>query len=203
MILPPGYDKDKVPAGFIAMPSDTYQGYALLRSVLKSGSEADVAQAVTYAKRIKVYPLAQADNPPPTVFVDAADVVFDSTIPYDLRFFESLDQMVQAEPWLERDKAMIDQLKTIGIERGKPFAPDAKTQQILNGAVKEAKAWFEARYDALPPFSIRRIAVKCFRAFGIAGIGCLSRVRASLRDRRLGLPSMGSEEWSGTIYSAS
>jgi hypothetical protein len=152
VILPPGYDKDKVPAGSIAMPSDTYQGYALLRSVLKSGSEADVAQAVTYAKRIKVYPLAQAGNPPPTVFVDAADVVFDSTIPYDLRFFESLDQMVQAEPWLERDKAMIDQLKTIGIERGKPFAPDAKTQQILNGAAKEAKAWFEARYDALPPY---------------------------------------------------
>ena len=36
--------------------------------------------------------------------------------------------MVQAEPWLERDKAMIDPLKTIGIERGKPFNPDAKTQ---------------------------------------------------------------------------
>ena len=37
-------------------------------------------------------------------------------------------RMVQAEPWLERDKAMIDPLKTIGIERGKPFKPDAKTQ---------------------------------------------------------------------------
>ena len=60
--------------------------------------------------------------------------------------------MVQAEPWLERDKAMIDPLKTIGIERGKPFDPDAKTQQILTGAIREAKAWFEARYDTLPPF---------------------------------------------------
>ena len=37
--------------------------------------------------------------------------------------------MVQAEPWLERDKAMIDPLKTIGIERGKPFAPSAKTTE--------------------------------------------------------------------------
>jgi hypothetical protein len=152
LILPPGYDKDKVPAGYIAMPSDTYQGYALLRSVLQSGSEADVAKAVAYAKRIKVYPLSQAANPPPTVFVNASDVVFDSTIPYDLRFFESLNEMVQAEPWLERDRAMIDPLKTIGIERGKPFKPDAKTQQILNAAIQEAKAWFEARYDTLPPF---------------------------------------------------
>ena len=152
LILPPGYDRTSIPAGYIAMPSDTYQGYALIRSVPKSGSEADIAKAVAYARRIKAYPLAQAANPPPTVFLDASDVVFDSTIPYDLRFFEALDRMVQAEPWLERDKAMIDPLKTVGIERGKPFAPDAKTQQILTGATREVKAWFEARYDTLPPF---------------------------------------------------
>lgn len=152
LILPPGYDRGKMPAGYIPMPSDTYLGYALIRSVLKSGSDADVAKAIAYARRMKLYPLSQAANPPATVFVDAADVVFDSTIPYDLRFFETLDRMVQAEPWLERDKAMIDPLKTIGIERGKPFQPDAKTQAILNAAVQEARAWFEARYDTLPPF---------------------------------------------------
>jgi transposase len=71
------------------------------------------------------------------------------------------------------------------------------------GAVRTVIEATGAKLMLLPPFSIRRIAVKCFRAFGIAGIRCLSRVRASLRDRRLGLPSMGSEEWSGTIYSAS
>jgi hypothetical protein len=152
LVLPPGYDKYKVPAGYIAMPSDTYQGYALLRSVLKSGSDPDVAKAVAYSKRVKLYPLSQAANPPPTVFIDAADVVFDCSIRYDPSFFESLNQMVQAEPWLERDKAMIDQLKTIGIERGKPFQPDANTQQILNGAIQEAKAWLDARYDTLPPY---------------------------------------------------
>jgi hypothetical protein len=152
LILPPGYDKDKVPNGYIPMPSDTYRGYALLRSVLKSGSDADVAKAVTYSKRIKLYPLSKAADPPPTTFVDASDLLFDSTIRYDLSFFESLNQMVQAEPWLERDKAMIDQLKTIGIERGKPFKPDAKTQQILNDAIQEAKAFLDARYDKLPPY---------------------------------------------------
>ena len=67
-------------------------------------------------------------NPPETKFVDAIDVVFDSTIPYDLRFFEALDRFVQREPWLDRDRAMIDPLKTIGIEKGKPFKPDEKTQ---------------------------------------------------------------------------
>ncbi len=152
LILPPGIDTAKVPDGYIAMPSDTYQGYALLRSVLQSGSEADVAKAVTYSKRIKLYPLSQAADPRPTIFVDASNVLFDSTIRYDVSFFESLNQMVQAEPWLERDKAMIDPLKSIGIERGKPFQPDAKTEHILNDAIQEAKAWLDARYFTLQPY---------------------------------------------------
>jgi len=152
LILPPGY-KDNVPAGYIPLPSDTYEDYALLRSIPKSGSEADVAKAVAYGKRIKLYPLAQAAAPPATIFVDAVDVVYDSTIPYDLRFFESLNRIVQAEPWLERDKAMIDPLKSIGIEKGKPFGPDAKTKAVLNDAAREAHEWLVARYEAsLSPY---------------------------------------------------
>jgi hypothetical protein len=147
LILPPGY-KEQVPNGYIALPSETYRGYALLRSILRGGSDADVAKAVAYGKRVKLYPLSQASNPPPTVFVDAIDVVFDAAIPYDLRFFQSLNGIVQNEPWLERDKAMIDQLKSIGIEKGKPFNPDPKTQDILTAAAREAQAWFEFKYEA-------------------------------------------------------
>jgi hypothetical protein len=146
LILPLGF-KGKVPDGYIVLPSDTYEGYALLRSNLNSGSAADIAKAVAYGKRIKLYPLAQAGNPPATGFVDAADTVFDSRIPYDLRFYQSLDHFVQHEPWLERDKAMIDQLKSIGIEKGKPFNPDAKTRDVLNEAAGEAHAWIEAQYE--------------------------------------------------------
>src|SRR6476619_4906516 len=97
LILPPNHSA-AVPDGYIALPSPNYQGYALLRSILNSGSDADVAKAVAYGKRIRLYPLSQAANPPPTTFVDAIDVVFDATIPYDLRFFESLDRVVQIEP---------------------------------------------------------------------------------------------------------
>jgi hypothetical protein len=160
LILPPGYTA-AIPGGFIALPSPNYQGYALLRSILKSGSDADIAKAVTYAKRIKLYPLSQAANPPPTTFVDVIDVVYDSTIPYDLRFFQSLDRVVQTEPWLPRDKVMIGMLKSIGIEKGKPFAPDAKTQEILNSAAREARALLEIRYEGMfkPYFDISRWAL--------------------------------------------
>jgi hypothetical protein len=148
LILPP-HHQGVAPDGYITLPSANYQGYALLRSLLKSGSKTDVNAAVVYGKRIKMYPLSQAANPPETVLLDAIGIVYDSTIPYDLRFFQSLDRFVQQEPWLTRDKAMIDQLKSIGIEKGKPFSPDEATQRILNAAAGEAHAWLDLKYETM------------------------------------------------------
>ena len=145
LILPPGHD-GKVPAGYIVLPSLTYKGYALIRSVLKSGSEEDLAKAVEYGKQMKIYPLSQAQNPPPTVYVDAAGVLYDATITYDIRFFESLDRIVQYEPWLERDRTMIDKLRMIGIEKGKPFAPDSAHTKLLNEAAAQGFAFIDGMY---------------------------------------------------------
>lgn len=146
LILPPGY-AGKVPTGYLPLQSSTFQSYALLHSILKSGSEDDIAKAVSYGMRIKVYPLSQAAHPPETQFVDMLEIVFDSTIPYDLRFFQSLNRMLQYEPWLVRDKAMIDPLKTIGIEKGKPFQPDVVHQDALQRAATEAHAWLDVNYE--------------------------------------------------------
>jgi hypothetical protein len=152
LVLPPGY-REKVPGGYIPVPSDTYQVYTLARSILKSTSDTDVAKAVAYGKRMRIYPLSQAASPRPTVFIDMVDVVYDATIPYDLRFFQSLDRIVLLEPWLERDKIMIDMLKSIGIEKGRPLSPDSKTQALLDRAAREAQAWRAARYESgFPPY---------------------------------------------------
>jgi hypothetical protein len=153
LILPPDY-KATVPEGYVPLQSDTYGGFALFRSNLVSHSDVGIAKSVAYGKRVKVYPLSQAaipGGPPPTKFTDAMDVVFDSTIPYDLRFFQSLDRIVQSEPWIQRDRAMIDPLRSIGIEKGKPFHPDLKTTEILNAAAREAKDWLEQQYDTSLP----------------------------------------------------
>ena len=152
LMLPPGY-KEQVPTGYAALQPNTWGSYALIRSNLKSHAEADVAKSIAYAKQVKVYPLSQASNPPATVFTDVKDVLFDSTIRYDASFFTHLDRMVQSEPWLGRDRAMIDQLRSIGIEKGKPFAPDAAMKQVLADGIGDAHAWMAAKYDAgLPPF---------------------------------------------------
>ncbi|MGC3971120.1 MAG: DUF1254 domain-containing protein [Pirellulales bacterium] len=152
LILPPGY-KGKTPEGFIVLQSDTFGGYALLRSNLASHADADVAKSVEYGKRLKIYPLSKADKPAETIFTDAKDELFDSTIPYDLRFFQSLNRIIQSEPWLIRDKAMIDSLKTIGIEKGKPFQPNTKTVEIMNAAAAEAHAILNEKLEVgFPPF---------------------------------------------------
>lgn len=148
IILPPGYDKT-IPAGYIPMQSDTYRGYALLRSVLKSGSDADVKAAIDYGKRVKLYPYGTSTE---TVFVDASKEVYNSAIVYDATFYDRLNEIVQQEPFLERDRAMIDPLKTLGIERGKNFTPDARTKEIMNAAAVQARAYLINLYENTPSF---------------------------------------------------
>jgi hypothetical protein len=152
LILPPGY-KGEPPKGYIPLQSDTFGGYMLFRANLKSHSDADVQASIAYGKGMRIYPLAQAANPPATIFTDVKDADFDSTIRYDASFFDHLNRIVQNEPWLTRDKAMIDQLKSLGIEKGKPFQPDDATKALFASAAQEAHVWLEAKYDVgLPPF---------------------------------------------------
>jgi hypothetical protein len=148
VIVPPGYDGE-VPADCIVLRSDTFHCYALVRSVLSGGSDAEIERAVAYARRIKLYPLSAAESPPDTVWIDATDTLFDAAIPYDIRFFRALHAIVQEEPWLDRDRAMIDPLKAIGIEQSRPFEPDEPTVAILEAAITEAHEWLDTNYESL------------------------------------------------------
>lgn len=153
LILPPGYDAP-IPDGFIPLRSETKAGFAILRSNLKSDSDADVAAAVDYGTRARLYRLDAAENPPPTAYVDASGKEFDSTIPYSRDFFTNLNRVVQSEAWLARDMAMIDQLASLGITKGKPFQPDSVTGEILDKSAEQAQEWLEQRYVKFftPPY---------------------------------------------------
>jgi hypothetical protein len=152
LVLQPGFGGAK-PDGYIPLQSDTFAGYMLFRSNLHSHGDADVLASIAYGKRMKVYPLAEAVNPPATIFSDVKDIDFDSTIRYDASFFDHLNRIVQTQPWIDRDRVMIDSLKSLGIEKGKPFNPSDSMKALMTSAVKEAGAWLEMKYDAgLPPF---------------------------------------------------
>ena len=148
LILPPGY-KEKIPTDYFPMQSDTYLGYSLLRIVLKSNDEKGVKDAVAYSKRIQLYPFSQAGKSPKTSWVDASSKEYNSLIPYDFNFYESLNRVVQDDIWLTKDQAMIDPLKYIGIEKRKPFSPDSRRKEILTAAIGDAKVWFKSRFEDL------------------------------------------------------
>ncbi len=152
VVLPPGY-KDKVSAGYLPLQSDTLGGYMLFRANLKSHSDADVAASIAYGKQMRVYPLSAAEHPPATVFTDVKDIDFDSTIQYDSTFFDHLNNIIQSEFWIDRDRVMIDQLAGLGIEKGKPFQPGDDTRALLTSAAQDARTFLYAKYDAgFPPF---------------------------------------------------
>jgi hypothetical protein len=152
LILPPDH-KGPAPPGYIALPAATYYGYALLRSIPADGSDEAVASASAYGRRVRLYPLAQAERPPATVFHDAADVLYDAAIPYDWRFFQILDRFVQREVQLTRDKVMHDELRSIGLEKGVALDLDEPMKLLLSTAAADARALLDARYDgAFTPY---------------------------------------------------
>lgn len=53
LVLPPGYT-EKAPDGYIPLQSDTFGGYMLFRSNLKSHGDVDVQKSIAYGKRMKV-----------------------------------------------------------------------------------------------------------------------------------------------------
>ena len=119
-----------------------YEGQSLTSFKMEAGGL--IAGMVLFILGLKVYPLSQAASPPDTVFVDAIDVVFDATIPYDIRFFQSLDRMVQYEPWLERDRAMIDLL-----------SPSASKKARLSTLTRRPRKYSATPSPKLTPTSSR------------------------------------------------
>src|SRR6267154_4170117 len=141
LLLPPDF-KGETPPGYFALRYPTYNGYALYRAIRNGTTDADAAAALALVKKLRVYPLAQAANPPEQRFIDIYGKTFDGIANFDESFFESLNRVVQEEPVLPRDLITMGMLKSIGIEKGKAFKPDAATQTILRSAAQEAKAQF-------------------------------------------------------------
>jgi hypothetical protein len=152
LLLPPGYD-DPVPDGYFAVRFNTYNGYSILRAIPVTTSEADVAKALGLVKKMRMYSLTQAANPPEQRYVDMAGKLFDGVTRFDDTFYESLARVVNDEPVQARDMVAMGQLQSIGIEKGKEFKPEAATREILKQAIIEAHAGFITSVMNLPQFA--------------------------------------------------
>ncbi|MDP2784774.1 MAG: DUF1254 domain-containing protein [Sulfurimicrobium sp.] len=151
LALPPDY-KGEVPAGYIALHSRTYDVHMLFRSIPTDEGDEGWKAAVQYAKTLKFYPLSEAAAPKPTEFVDATSKPFSGTPHFDLSYFDYINQTVQEEPLFEHDKVMFGLLASIGIQKGKPFKPDAKTAAIFDRAARDAKLYLIHKMETMESF---------------------------------------------------
>jgi hypothetical protein len=132
LFVPPGYT-GAVPEGYIVVRPSTFSNWVPWRSFLVDG---DPRPGVDLVKRFtKIYPLSAAGNPPPPLnFVDMSGKPFNTVSPADYGFWDLLNQVVQEEPSASLDPVRLGFYASIGIEKGKPFAPDERMKKILTEA---------------------------------------------------------------------
>jgi len=131
LLLPPGY-KGKVPAGYHVVRPTTYGNWLAFRSFLVDGSPKPGVESVK--KTFKVYQLADAAHPPAMKFVNASGVPANFVPPGDYSFWGLLNEVIQEEPSEGSDPTTLGLFASIGIEKGKPFNPDARMKKILEDA---------------------------------------------------------------------
>lgn len=85
-------------------------------------------------KFTKIHPLSQTNNPPKFNFADMSGKPFNMVGPSGYRFWEMLNRVVQGEPTDTVDPTTPGFWASIGIQKGKPFAPDARMKKILTEA---------------------------------------------------------------------
>jgi hypothetical protein len=131
LLLPPGY-KGEVPEGYFVVRPATFSVWVPWRTFLVNG---DPKPGVDMVKKfMKIYPLSQAANPPALNFVNVSGRDFCTVAPADYAFWEYLNQVVQEEPTESVDTVTLGFYASIGIQKGKPFAPDARMKKILTDA---------------------------------------------------------------------
>jgi hypothetical protein len=131
LLLPPGF-KGAVPEGYFVIRPSTYSVWVAWRSFLVDG---DPKPGVEEVKKLtKIYPLGQTANPPKLNFVNMSGKPFNMVGPSGFRFWEMLNQVVQEEPTDEVDPTTLGMWAALGIQKGKPFAPDARMKKILTEA---------------------------------------------------------------------
>ena len=138
LLLPPNYKGD-VPSGYEVGRSSSYKVLVAVRALPIGGN---VRGAMDALRRIKIYPLATATNPKLIKFVDLTEKPMDSSSlrwEDNIQFWEVLHQILDAEPRVDQFLPMYGLLSALGIEKGKPFAPDARTKSILEQAAKAGR----------------------------------------------------------------
>ena len=143
LILPPDYKgavpKDKKDGGeYYVAKSTSYVNWVPLRGFLVDGKP-DAAVKM-FKEGFKVYPLSKAANPPKMEFISGSKLPINTVHANDIEFYHELDHVIQKEPIGFLDPELRGLAASIGIVKGKKFAPDERMKKILTDAVAVGNA---------------------------------------------------------------
>ena len=131
LILPPGHEMVK-PEGYYVVQSPGRTVFAGVR-LLDADKEKAIQELIPGIKTYTWSPNGTGDVMPVR---RAGDKEWSQMPPHGMAYWESLNKVVQSEPVMERDRLILAQLRFLGIEKGKPFNPDARQTKLLqDGAV--------------------------------------------------------------------
>ncbi|HEY7085157.1 MAG TPA: DUF1254 domain-containing protein [Hyphomicrobiaceae bacterium] len=105
LILPPEYKGD-VPQGYFTARSKTNYILVAARALLPNG---DMNAGLEAQRKIKMYPLSRATNPPDYQFIDRTNDKIDITLlrwEDNMRFWEKLHKVLQEEPVIDEFRSM-------------------------------------------------------------------------------------------------
>jgi hypothetical protein len=107
-------------------------------------TDADPAKAQQALARLQMYPYAQRDNPLKSKILDIGTKEWSGLPPRELEYWERLDDVIQREPLEAHDIFFHAMLRPLGLEKGKPFKPDARQAKILTDGALVGEAMAKA-----------------------------------------------------------
>jgi len=137
LILPPGYEGEP-PEGYFVAQSPSYINVLVLRGFLVDGKPD--AAAKMFSEQVRIYPLAEKDNPPAMVIISGSEVNYNTIHANDYTFYEELADVINKEPIDFIDLEMRGLFASIGIQKGKVFDPDPAAKKTLTEAVAVGNA---------------------------------------------------------------
>ena len=137
LFLPPGY-MGEVPQGYFVFKCRTFGNAFFTRGFLVNGDPGPAVES--FHKTMRSYPLSEAGSPHPAKFVNWSGKAFNTIGANDYSFYEDVNTVVQEEPADSENPELLGQLMAIGIQKGKPFAPDERMKKILTDAVAVGNA---------------------------------------------------------------
>jgi hypothetical protein len=95
-------------------------------------------------KKIDIYPYAERKKPEPRGYITPNGKPWLAAQPRGMDYWERLADVINREPVNERDRFILAMLAPLGIERGKPFNPNARQTKILTQATLVGEAMAKA-----------------------------------------------------------